>query len=194
MDLIDKHPCIFPKFLPIFKNFHKFSRLFFPKFSQNGVMGGIGTHFRGVIVTPVLWPSWVLLPPFFQSDLKDFLDIFESIRMLLPFFYQKKNSEIFRNYSGPTSGRPFFCTPFLPGFWSCEETQKGRPRISEEKMSNISEKFMSFLFRSFFYKREKYLLWLIFALKARFCTNFDVFFRCKKGPPLYNKPVFCYRF
>ena len=62
-----------------------------------------------------------------------------------------------KDYSGvPFFARFFLKDPFLPGFFSSEKAKKGHLRISEEKMTNISD--YVFLSGSFFNKRVKYLL------------------------------------
>ena len=56
---------------------------------------------------------------------------------------------------------PLFAGPFLHDFGSSDKEKKGHSRISEEKITKISD--FVFLFGSFFYKRE---------IVAYFCLYF----------------------
>ena len=66
----------------------------------------------------------------------------------------------------------FFCGgPFLRGFWSSKMQKKGHSRISEEKMTKISD-FVCFIRVIFLQKRE------IFAY---FCLYFQIFYILTPG-------------
>ena len=59
---------------------------------------------------------------------------------------------------------PLFAGALFPTvFGTLKKQIKGHSRISEEKMTKIS--VYVFLFGSFFYKREKYLLTFVFTVK-----------------------------